>query len=142
MKALTLDALRAAGWAPGRRIDSGNAERLLLSEGYAFSPETRAFVEEFGGLRVRFVRANVPDEIFLDPSAAVGGICRERVETYEPRTGTSLVPVGEVYRRHMIVMLGASGALYGAYDDVLIEFGASVDLALEAITLDRPTRDL
>lgn len=116
---------------------------LIIREGlYAFSPETRAFIEEFGELRVRFLGAKRRDEIFLDPTAAVGGIDRERVETYEPRTGTKLVPVGEVYRRHMIVLLGANGALYGAYDDVLIEFGASVEEALDKVILDRPTRDL
>lgn len=42
----------------------------------------------------------------------------------------------------MTVLLGANGKLYGAYDDVLVEFGDSIRAALDAIILERPTREI
>lgn len=140
MDSETEKILRASGWTPDRNIDSRHMEEVLRTEGYELSPPLLKLIRSFGELRVRFSRRRPPgaeDYLDLDPVAAVGGIYRERVmEDYEPRTGAQLVPIGEAFSGHMVLLVDQRGRVFGAYDDVLMHWGDSFDGALRKIFSD------
>lgn len=104
MDATTVEVLRAARWSESRRVATADAERLLAEDGYELFDGVRNVLAEFGGLTVGFQRNTGRDELAFNVASAVGGIYRERVQTYEPRCRTKLVPIGEVYQRHMTVV--------------------------------------
>lgn len=116
--------LQQAGWHSGRQIDVSAMVDALAAEGYTITPVVVDFLTEFGGLKVVFPNPRAPqleDQFHLQPDRAARGVTRERVETYEERVGEPLVTIGENY--DMVLLLSASGKMYGGFDDLLYRLG-------------------
>ena len=48
--------LRDAGWEPDRRVSTAAQKRVLSQNGFAIWPDLGAFLAEYDGLTLRFVR--------------------------------------------------------------------------------------
>ena len=128
--------LKDAGWKPKHEKDINIYTKGLELEGYTINNYAKDFLREFGGLEAKQPAFRVPnefDKLHFDPLKASAQIYRERVETYEERTGESLVVVGEAYNEHLILMISDSGKMYGAYDNYLTLLGRNWTEALNSM---------
>ncbi|WP_330322824.1 SUKH-3 domain-containing protein [Streptomyces anulatus] len=63
-----LEALGAAGWSAGRRVDTGTWTRKLVAAGFEFNDVATAAWAEFGELTIKSSPARVPSSsLRLDP---------------------------------------------------------------------------
>lgn len=96
-----------------------------------------AFVSEFDGTSFRYVRGAPGDryeeECVLDVVAAIRGTYSSRVREYERRVGEDLWPVGFTGSGHVVLMMSASGKVYGGYDDYLALYGEGGRIAIRNI---------
>ena len=138
---LTLALLQRAGWSKDRHVDTSEYEKCLKSEGYPVHAVVVDFLKSFGGLILVFPHPRVPqedDEFYINPTMAAEGIYPERVsEDYSPRVGAPLCAIGQVYSRHMTVIMDPNGKVYAGYDELLILVGDSGTDAIEAICSGR-----
>lgn len=117
-------ALRAAGWYPGRDISSLVADwfaHLCDSSMFAAFPEARRVLSEFGDITVTSLFAGVdyaPGKIVLDPVLALGE--QDRFESFEDDAGSRLFPLGEIYGGHAFLAIGESGRLFMVGDDLTL----------------------
>lgn len=129
--------LRTAGWTKNRHHAISAFLLALRSEGYEIHPAAEAFLSEFGDLTVVFTRQKGSsasrEDFIVNPIVALDTLTRERVETYEMRARGRLIPVGAAFKKHMSMLISEEGALYGAFDDLLIMYGGDIDSALTAM---------
>ena len=133
---ITLHYLHRSGWVPNRQVSVGPAVTALEAEGYPVSEAAREFLKQFGGLTILFPHHQIvgqEDDLRVDPLRAIQGIWPERVAKYSERAGEELCLVGEVYRGHMALLMGASGRLYAGADELLLLLGASARDALDGL---------
>jgi SUKH-3 immunity protein len=140
--ATTTGCLVNAGWHPGRHAPvSADTETALAAAGHELLPSARAFLAEFGGLTVVHPHFRVPgtlDHFIIEALLATNGRDEEWVREYERRTKErALTPVGEASRGYLIMCMDPGGAVYGGYDDVLLQLGTSGDDTLEALCTGR-----
>ncbi|WP_158621497.1 SUKH-3 domain-containing protein [Streptomyces triticirhizae] len=126
--------LRAAGWFPGRRVFTGEWERVLReSDGFEAHERARAFLAEFGGLRFALSGKGVTMALgpfSLDPLEA-----RWEADIYaamSEETGTNLYPVGEMDRRNLFLGMAEDGSVYRGRDAVQL-FAESGEQALDRL---------
>jgi hypothetical protein len=121
-------ALSAAGWFPGR------GKTRNLRSGAGVPDAVRAFVVEFGGLTLPFVRqpTRTLDEVRIYREVSDSG------DEYHTTVyaGCRVYAVGDVYRRHMYLLMSADGSLYGEYDTTVVRFGRSPEEFFERIVRD------
>lgn len=129
----TSQALRSAGWRPGRSIGRSTAETLILDAGVSPTAEQIDFVEQFSRLNVTFRRGDWDDSFWIDVAEAVSRASRERVADYGERAGENLLPVGFSNSEHLLLLLGPDGSLYGGFDDFFRRLGDRADDSLEWI---------
>ncbi|HEX7168831.1 MAG TPA: SUKH-3 domain-containing protein [Acidimicrobiales bacterium] len=134
MTAIAEQLLREAGWSPGRRVDASAGIETLVSEGYEPWPSLIAFLEEYSGLTLRFEVEGVASRTWFDAAGACERFDNSWVEGYEARTETAVAPVGFGHLDHMVILMGADGRWFGAYDDVLGVVGHDVLSMVESLT--------
>lgn len=142
---ITKKILVDAGWSASRHIDIQQYVEALNEDGYKISEKAKNFLVEFGGLEISHQAYRFPHEIentHFDPLRAISGICRERVQIYEERTGENLVTIGEGYNEHLVLLISESGKIFGAYDDFLTCLGDNIFEALEAICQSKETSEI
>ncbi|MFD9795352.1 SUKH-3 domain-containing protein [Streptomyces sp. NPDC059070] len=125
--------LRTAGWVPGRA--SGTAPAAGLVAEYGPAPRAAlAFLDEFGGLRLVFTdprdSASESDVEIITPEITGW------VTTWSRAAGEPVYPVGVFGGRNCVLLVGESGALYGAFDAVLGRLGADALEGLGRLVLD------
>ncbi|OII65011.1 hypothetical protein BJP40_18700 [Streptomyces sp. CC53] len=91
------DVLRASGWVPGRKVDTGRWEASFAAAGLLMHAPAHAFLREFGGLAVHVggpgvTCARTPFE--LDPALARGE--EGRFLEWGDALGRRLFPLGEL----------------------------------------------
>lgn len=89
--------LEAAGWKPGRRVDTGRWRSMFEPVGLAMHDAAETFLREFGGLTVHVTGpgitcARTPFE--LDPELAWGE--EGRFLQWSEHLGRRLFPLGEL----------------------------------------------
>jgi SUKH-3 immunity protein len=135
--AMTAEYLTGAGWRPGRTGPMPpETEAELRTDGHELLPSARAFLEEFGDLTVvhpHFRVACSLDSFVIDPLLAARGRDPAGCAITSAAPKSALTPIGEASRGYPIICMGAGGAVYGGYDDVLLRLGASGDDTLEAL---------
>jgi len=139
------DALKKSGWHPQRKVNADEIVSVLSEEGYSLNELEVDFFENFAFLEIEHPAFRVEgqfDRMHLNPIEACANIYRERVETYENRTGESLVVIGEIYSGHLTLMLSHSGKVYGGYDNFLTLLGESFEAALENIFNKRESNEI
>ncbi|MFD8702175.1 MULTISPECIES: SUKH-3 domain-containing protein [Kitasatospora] len=126
--------LRAAGWQPGRQVDTGSWRRRLESAGLPMHDAAEQFLSEFGGLLVEvdgpgISRARTPFE--LDPALADGE--EDRFTDWSQEIGEAIVPVGELDNGRYFLGISDSGEIH-LVADWLASFGP-VGEALDGLIL-------
>ncbi|MFF7181555.1 SUKH-3 domain-containing protein [Streptomyces sp. NPDC008121] len=127
-------ALRAAGWYPGRALDTRDWKQQWEQDGFRSHAAAEDFLREFGGLWVGhggagITRAREPFD--LDPLLALGEA--DRFGEWGEEIGRRLFPIGELDRGHAFLGLDEDGELY-AVDDWLARFGRMPE-AMENLVL-------
>ncbi|HEX2317203.1 MAG TPA: SUKH-3 domain-containing protein [Thermomonospora sp.] len=91
--------LRAAGWWPGRRVDTAAWRAALEEDGFRVHDAAERFLAEYGGLDIRdnsvsgYFMAR-PQPVRLDPMLLLGEA--DRFADWGARAGHSLCGVGEL----------------------------------------------
>ena len=131
----TKKILRQYGWSPERKVDAKPFVDGLKAEGYVVFERAVEFLGQYGGLYLKMpqYRGSGWDTLHFDAILAAGRIFIDNVWFYEGRVGEKLVPVGEAYNGHYVLMLSESGKMYGAYDDLLRLAGQDCEDAIESM---------
>lgn len=107
--------LISAGWAPGRSVDVGAAERALAAAGFRVHDAARAFLGEFAGLEIE-VPVDGVDRIkgfvHLDPLVALRGLDTDGPAWFTPALPASVVPIGTTCGHNVVILMDADGRSY------------------------------
>lgn len=127
--------LIASGWFDDRGVSTVDFEKACRENSYPILVEALRFVRGLGGLVGEHKALRVPamDRFNFNSCQAMADIPKERVDVYSVRFGQLMVPVGEAYNSHLILMVSSKGSLLGAYDDFLCELGDSIERGLIAL---------
>lgn len=126
--------LRAAGWQPGRQVDTTAWRRDLESTGFRMHEAAERFLAEFGGLKVdiRGRGISVAREPFeFDPMLADGE--DDRFTEWGEDIGETLFPIGVLDQGQFFLGISESGEVY-LVTNWLASFGV-VPEALERLIL-------
>jgi len=108
----------------------------LLNEGYPWFPAVAEFLEEFGGLTIRFGRREQVEVLKLDACKAAED--RWFPDYYAPIIDRAqLCAIGLVYTDHLLLFMDDAGNVYGGYDEFLYFVGSSGTDAIEALCSNR-----
>ncbi|WP_328507245.1 SUKH-3 domain-containing protein [Streptomyces sp. NBC_00391] len=107
------EALTAAGWAPGRKVDTGAWRTLFAEAGLVMHEAAESFLAEFGGLYVSvhgpgISVARTPFE--FDPELLVGE--EGRFEEWGEEIGRHLFPLGELDEGRHFLGIDEFGEIY------------------------------
>jgi hypothetical protein len=130
------ELLRAAGWCPGRRVDTSEAERAFADRRFPVTPAALAVLREFSGLTVKR-----PDElggVLFDGVAAAMEIDLGWFGRYDEAEGLHFTPIGDY--SPMLLMVDEDGGVWGASDNVYGWLGRTVPEALDAALFHDPTQ--
>jgi hypothetical protein len=127
--------LRRAGWTPERRVSTSLQAQVLTDNGFAFWSELGAFIAEYDGLELRFLRppGEDPDIIKLDAGWAAKTADAAWVTHYAQIAGTGVAPVGAAYRDHLLIWLGVDGRFFASYDAMFGELGSGPSEMLDCL---------
>jgi SUKH-3 immunity protein len=133
MRDSTERLLRAAGWHPGRSLETASVRSFLESEGYHVSDQAEQFLREFTGVSIDFTRNRRTDTIWFDGKRAGSLADLDWVTYYEEQVKTSLTPIGYSNHEHLLLMAAADGSFYGGYDDFLWPLGEPATEMIEKL---------
>jgi hypothetical protein len=130
----TVAYLTKAGWYADRKVSLIKYRAYLSGEGYTWFPQVADFLEEFGGLEIRYEGIAGVSVVTFD--ACYASSCYDSrwvTQNYAQRVGRSqLCIIGEL-SGHMLLCIDDLGRVYGGYDDILCFFGNSGVEAIEII---------
>src|SRR5882757_9665680 len=115
--------LHNAGWNENRQLDRNNLIKTVKDAGYEALPKVIDFLAMFEGIVIRFInlKNGVNDDITLDLGKAIELETVERIsEDYQVRIGKKLCIIGTAYRDHFVLVMDEDGAVYGGYDNLLV----------------------
>jgi hypothetical protein len=124
-----LDALRGAGWAPGRRVDTGDWGRQLTAVGFELDDTVVGVWAEFGGLTIGSCPVRVPaSSLCVDPVDACVDTVEEAV-SLRRRFGEGFSPLG-MWSVQFRSYVAAGGRVVAVGPNVLWHLGATFAEAL------------
>lgn len=132
----TSEYLNKSGWTPNRVLDTSSFEKSLTAAGFSVHSAALSFLKEFGGLRIQYPHAKVPDirdEMHFDPAIVAKHITSSAVNDYSNVVGGKLCPIGEAARGYLVLLMDEKGAVYASYDDFFAKVGASGAEAIETL---------
>jgi len=135
------EALRLAGWYPGRQIDITSLTQSIGRLGAIASEAVVSFLREFGDLTIIYTRPAAAtisesfDKIRLDPAF---GPDWNNLD-YGAIVGKPVCPIGDIYRGHMTLLMSPDGSIYGVYDDTVVAFGSNPEMALNTMVTNQET---
>ncbi|MET4106647.1 SUKH-3 domain-containing protein [Hymenobacter sp. UYP22] len=143
---LTGACLRKAGWYTGRKVLTLKY-RVYLSiyEKYNWFPEVAAFLEEFGGLAIKFKREEGgSDELNFHACDASAGVDVSWVQKdYAQRIGHSqFCVIGTAFSDHLLLFMDGEGRVYGGFDDYLCYIAEDGTKAIERICTNQPVQEI
>jgi hypothetical protein len=97
----------------------------LSGGGHPIWPGLVAFLQEFTGLTLSFVRNGREDQVWFEAARACQWIKRDWIKQYETMVGGTLSPIGYGYHDHMVLLAAEDGRFFGAYDDYVGFLGDS-----------------
>lgn len=138
-------SLTEAGWFEGRAVSTAGYQQDTLQRQLTWLPAAATFLREFGGLHCYFTRQDqsiTRMQFEIKQAATLLNLDRLHDE-YEPRVpGRKLSLVGQAYTDPLCLLLDADGRFYGACEEGIYHIADTVPLALEAIIMDLPFREL
>lgn len=135
----TLAVLRAAYWSPGRKVDLEPFAKAYAAAGYAPPPKALEFLQEFGGLVLYYPHHRNPsseDRCNFCADLACEWV-RSWMHEYEAHVGDMLVPIGQAFSMHMVLVMATDGAVYAFYGDLFCKIGSSGVDAIESLCTGR-----
>ncbi|MFI2504679.1 SUKH-3 domain-containing protein [Streptomyces sp. NPDC018972] len=113
------NALSAAGWVPGRQVDTAEWQRRLEASGeVTMSEAARRFLAEFGGLSFPHAGTGISmarQPFVLDPLLCLGE--EDRFAEWGEELGESIFPVGEFDEgRGGFLGIDENGVIYQVVD--------------------------
>lgn len=136
---LTEQALRKAGWYPGRAVDDKVEiwDAALSREGFTMFPSARKALLQFGQLDVRVSGpglecAREPFEI--DPLKGVGE--KGYFDELAAALGAQLYPLGEACGGHCLLAIDENGRVFADLNEMRL-IGTSIEEALEALIVGK-----
>ena len=132
----TTEYLQHAGWDPNRTVDTTSFETSLNATGLLVHTAALNFLREFGGLRIQYPHAKVPDmqdEMHFDPSIVAKHIQPTAVKAYSKIVDGRLCPIGEAARGYLVLLMDEKGVVYASYDDFFARVGPSGPEAIETL---------
>lgn len=131
----THETLEHAGWKSDYITDTQNWQMDLEKEGYHVFSSVIDFLHHFGGLYIKNFRDRSPQAPLtfdFDVSRAMRSVPRERIAyLYESRISSPLCVIGQAHEDHMILMMDATGKVYGGYDEFMALIGNTGEEAIE-----------
>jgi hypothetical protein len=112
-----------------------------MADGHDVWPSLEAFLANFDGVRVTWMRNGRLDALWFDAARATAQIDRVRVRMAEDAIRCRLAPVGAVFSEHMTVLAADDGRFFGDYDDVWLlghDLGSFFDGVLKDQTEQEP----
>lgn len=111
----TWKILRRSGWHPGRWSDCSASIQLLMHKGFEVTPAIMRFLHEFEGIKFQVEHRFEPGEIIehhVIPSLAMGALRYEHFKIFEKRFQEKMIPVGELFNRHLYLFVSETGKVY------------------------------
>jgi hypothetical protein len=111
----TFELLSISGWHPGRKVDCTGSIEYLKNKGFVINPLIISFLEEFGQLEFDLLSPyedSSIDKHHTFPKKAIGSLGANDFAYFEALFGERLVPVGELYNRHLYIFISESGKMY------------------------------
>lgn len=122
----TIDILKAAGWYPGRKVESSSTTNFLVEKGFEVFDFAKEAFEQFGGLEYS-VPSDESDDFQIGPEFLREGIQRKHYSRYETIIGEELVVIGWAYGDNATMFMSKSGKVYGIMNDYYIwKFGDNI----------------
>jgi len=136
--------LMEAGWRPGRRVRTRIYSLQLTAASYQWFPAVAAFLREFGGLHLQFLRRDGSmGTLQFTPLMALQYQTPAQVQHYTQHLAPApLCLIGQAYAEHLMLLMDAAGVVYGSFDHVLFRVGATGREAIEAICRDLEFQEL
>lgn len=139
----TITALKKAGWYEGRRRVASFDIALLTRKGYPLFPCVVAFLEEFGDLRIPYVRKLAGGYLReyllrLDIPGKIDDVPPDSVAEWGLGLGRPLCFIGAADEWYTTVVMDDTGAVYELRDDGLYLAGKSGEEAIETFESDVP----
>jgi hypothetical protein len=128
--------LRAAGWHPGRRVDTAADEQALTEAGFPVTPAAIAALREFSGLTVK--RSDRSNGVLF------GGVNAAQVagsgwfERYNQAEGRVFTPIADYIP--MMLMTDEAGGVWGGNEDDYGWLGGTVPEALDGTLFYDPAQ--
>ncbi|MCC3160722.1 SUKH-3 domain-containing protein [Hymenobacter sp. 15J16-1T3B] len=138
--------LREAGWHEGRSVGTQPYSAAITSFGGAWFAAADKFLQEFGGLHLRFLRHDGSvSNLQVEPPLAVQLPHAQAAHAaLSQRLGRpALAVLGQAYGDDLLLLMDEQGRIYGAgCDDCLYLLGSDTAAALAAVCLDLPFEQL
>lgn len=133
-----------AGWQPRRSIITLAYRLRLFTEGYSWFPAVEQFLQEFGGLQIKFPTEHGSDTLHFNASQAASGVYSDwALNNYAQRIGNGkLSVIGQAYSDHMTLYMTNTGEVYGGFDDFLCFIAESGKAAIEVICQGLPIQEI
>ena len=111
----TFELLKLSGWHPGRKIECTGILEYLKNKGFIVNALIISFLEEFGQLEFDLI--NPYDDTSFDKhhthvKKAIGNYRPFDFKYFEELFKEKVVPVGELFNRHLYILISESGNIY------------------------------
>jgi hypothetical protein len=126
--------LAKAGWHEGRAVNVSSIEESLIARGYSIAPVVHEFLQEFGGLRLKFPYDRNKGTMGLmsfNAGDAGKGLTEKVKAAYERAVGAPLCVIG--MESQDLLMMDTQGKVYSAFEQYLELIGESGMDAIENI---------
>lgn len=122
--------------SPGFNRQAGTSP---VAERLAFWPDLEAFLTQYDGLTLRFVRRRSRrwDAIKLDACWVAAVADGEWMTRHSELTGAWLAPIGAAYSEHLLIWLTEDGRFFATYDALLAEIGRTPGQLLDTLLNER-----
>ena len=134
-----------AGWKPGRQVDISQYKLVIENEGYKLSSAVEMFLQQFGGLYIRYPLPNSQSDIVhFDVIKSVRDTNPFWVkDEYSQRLNNfNLCVIGQAFTNHMTIIMDNYGNVYGGYDDNLYFIADSGEDAIRIICLNKKLEEI
>lgn len=92
-----------------------------------------AFLREFDGVTISYMRNGRPDTILPDANRAAANADEDWVASYSESVGFVLAPIGFSNYNHITLMTSSDLSFYGGFDDYLFALGSGVGEMLDSL---------
>ncbi|MEQ1965330.1 SUKH-3 domain-containing protein [Xenorhabdus khoisanae] len=113
-----------------KELNLTDCVKFLESEEYQIFPLYLDFITQYGSIEGYHSayknNHGKPKKFTTNPIKGAKAIFKGQVEAYEERAFCNLIPFGLSSDKHIVLMLGDDGNIYGGIDDYLFKYGNNI----------------